>query len=206
MIKLYGYINNGRKEINELFYEWSEVYEYMEDNDYLFPDSLDIALIHDIEGYSREVDEEYDITTDGVGNLESLELLQTLCHYRYQDHVYEAAVRDGLKVDININDEFPDFEEVFAVQDMMELVGDSEVLNLMLVRSQREFKDIFGEWEDWLNQKVTILGNDDVDLYEKLSYPILVKDVNHNTLDILEIENYTTYQDVWNFLKNKGSL
>lgn len=109
---------------------------------------------------------------------------------------------NGLKVDIKINDEFPDFEEIFAVQDMMELVGDSKVLNLMLVRSQREFKDIFGEWEDWLNQEVTILGNDDVDLYKQLSYPILVKDVNHNTLDILEIENYTTYQDVWNFLKN----
>lgn len=201
MIKLYGYINNGRKEINELFYDWSEVYEYMVDNDYLFPDSLDVAFIHDIEGYNREVDEEYDITTDGVGNLESLELLQTLYHYRYKDHVYEAAVRDGLKVDININDEFPDFEEVFAVQDMMELVGDSEVLNLMLVRSQSEFKDIFGEWEDWLNQEVTVLGNDDVDLYKQLSYPILVKDVDHNTLDVLEIENYTTYQDVWNFLK-----
>ena len=201
MIKLYGHINNGRKEINELFYEWSEVHEYMEDNDYLFPDSLDIALIHDAEGYSRDVDEKYDITTDGVGNLELLERLQTLYHYRYKDHVYEAAVRDGLKVDIDINDEFPDFEEIFAVQDMMELVGDSEVLNLMLVRSQREFKDIFGEWEDWLNQEVTILGNDDVDLYKQLSYPILVKDVDHNTLDVLEIENYTTYQDVWNFLK-----
>ena len=71
----------------------------------------------------------------------------------------------------------------------------------MLVRSQREFKDIFGEWEDWLNQEVTILGNDDVNLYKQLSYPILVKDVDHNTLDVLEIENYTTYQDVWNFLK-----
>ena len=201
MIKLYGYINNGRKEIDELFYDWSEVYEYMEDNDYLFPDSLDIAFIHDIEGYGREVDEKYDITTDGVGNLESLETLQTLYHYRYKDHVFEAAVRNGLKVDININDEFPDFEEIFAVQDMMELVGDSEVLNLMLVRSQCEFKDIFGEWEDWENQEVIILGNDDVDLYKQLTYPILVKDVNHNTLDILEIENYTTYQDVWNFLK-----
>lgn len=201
MIKLYGHINNGRKEINELFYDWSEVYEYMEDNDYLFPDSLDIALIHDIEGYGRDVDEEYDITTDGVGNLESLELLQVVYLCNYKDHVFEAAVRDGLKVDININDEFPDFEEVFAVQDMMELVGDSEVLNLMLVRSQSEFKDIFGEWEDWENQEVTILGNDGVDLYKQLSYPILVKDVNHNTLDILEIENYTTYQDVWGFLK-----
>ena len=201
MIKLYGYINNGRKEINELFYEWSIVHEYMVDNDYLFPDSLDIALIHDTEGYSRDVDEKYDITTDGVGNLELLERLQALHHYRYKDHVYEAAVRDGLKVDININDEFPDFEEIFAVQDKMELNGDSEILNLMLVRSQHEFKDIFAEWEDWLNQEVTILGNDDVDLYRRLSYPVLIKDVDHNTLDVLEIENYTTYQDVWNFLK-----
>lgn len=199
MIKLYGYINNGRKEINELFYDWSEVYEYMTDNDYLFPDSLDIALIHDVEGYSREVDEKYDITTDGVGNLELLEKLQN--QHVYKEHVFEAAVRDGLKIDININDEFPDFEEIFAVQDMMELEGESEILNLMLVRSQHEFKDIFAEWEDWLNQEVTILGNDDVDLYKQLSYPILVKDVNHNTLDVLEIENYTTYQGVWNFLK-----
>lgn len=199
MIKLYGYINNGRKEINELFYEWSEVYEYMVDNDYLFPDSLDIALIHDVGGYGREVDEEYDITTDGVGNLELLEKLQN--QHNCEDHVYENAVRDGLKVDIDINDEFPDFEEIFAVQDTMELEGESEILNLMLVRSQHEFKDIFAEWEDWLNQEVTILGNDDVDLYKRLSYPILVKDVDHNTLDVLEIENYTTYQNVWNFLK-----
>ena len=199
MIKLYGYINNGRKEINELFYEWSEVYEYMEGNDYLFPDSLDVAFIHDIEGYSRDVDEEYDITTDGVGNLELLEKLQN--QHNCENHVFEAAVRDGLKVDIDINDEFPDFEEIFAVQDGLELNGDSEVLNLMLVRSQREFKDIFGEWGDWLNQEVTILDNDDVDLYRWLSYPVLIKDVDYNTLDVLGIENYTTYQDVWNFLK-----